>query len=178
MRDDTHPPPHHPQPSSPPTVQRARSLGGSLPPPVDWAWTAVRAQGRVAMLSFCQIEPQPTSGWGWSQQAPLARHGQGRAFGARAISPTPPSPTARGSLPRQQVEGGVPRGYCLKQCMHPSCWEPSPAQACVSEFAVWSLAKSSSSPLSRRSRNSAACSRTWILLATGSMSATAGGRRA
>lgn len=177
MKDGTHPPsaPHRPQPSSPPTVQRARSLGRSLPPPVDWAWTAVRVQGRVAVLGFCRREPRPASGWGCFQQAPPARPGQGRAFGARAVSPTPPSLTARGPLPHPQVEGGVPRGYSLKPGKHPSCREPSPTQASGSEAAAWSLAKSSSSPLSRRSRNSAACSSTWILLATGSMSATGGG---
>lgn len=58
MKDGAHPPtPRCPRPSSPPTVQRARSLGRPLPPPVDWTWTPVRAQGRIAMLGLCQRDP-------------------------------------------------------------------------------------------------------------------------
>lgn len=101
----------------------------------------------------------------------------GKGFGRQGHFPNPSQSDCPGTPP-PPVEGGVPPGYCLKPFMHPPRWEPIPAQACVSGVAVWSPAKSSSSPLSRRSRNSAACSRTWILLATGSMSGTAGGRRA
>lgn len=173
MKNGAHPPtPRCPRPSSPPTVQRARSLGRPLPPPVDWTWTPVRAQGRIAMLGLCQRETPPASGW--SQRAPQARHRQKGIWGYRTISPTPPAHCPRTPL---KLSAAVPQDYCPK-AMHSSSRESSPAQASVSEVAAWSPIKGSSSPLSRRSRNSAACSKTWMLLATGSMSATAGGGRA
>lgn len=99
-----------------------------------------------------------------------------RALGARTISPTPASPTDRGLL--SILRWGCPGTTALKPGMHPPSWEPSLTQARVSKVAAWGPTKGSASPLSRRSRNSAACSRTWMLLATDSMSATAGGGRA
>lgn len=112
-RDGSHPPtpiPHSPQSSSPPTVQRGRSLGGSLPPPVDGARTPVRAQGRIAMLGLCQREPPPTSGWGCSQLAPLALHGRGEVLA--------PGPFLQPDHPRITLElmvaARLPRGYCPK----------------------------------------------------------------
>lgn len=79
-------PPHHiPTPllPLPSAVQRCR-LRGSLPPPVDGALTAVRAQGRVSVLGLCQTE---------RPQHPLIRlDGQPGAFGARTILPQPDRP--------------------------------------------------------------------------------------
>lgn len=96
------------------------------------------------------------------QLEPLVRRSQGKAFGARTLPQSLPCPTAGEFL----WMCGRQRASCAPAVLHPS-WEPSPARA-----------RGLPSPLSRLSRNSAACSRTWMLLATGSMSATADGERA
>lgn len=152
---DQHPSLHCPHPCSPPTVQRARSLQGWLPPPADGPGTVVWTQGRVTVLRLCQRENTAR------QLEPLARRSQAKAFGARTLSPVTPCPAACELL----WMCGRQRASCPPAELHPS-WEPNPAGA-----------PSLPSPLSRLSRNSAACSRTWMLLATGSMSAAVGGSR-
>lgn len=116
------PPPRLPPPwaSSPPAVLRARSLGWSLLPPVDGARTAMRAQGRITMLGLCQREPLPASGWGWtwSQREPQAQHGQGKAFGARTISPTPPCSNRPGTP--LELRARRPGITVLGQCILPA----------------------------------------------------------
>lgn len=61
------------------------------------------------MLSLCQKEPPPASGWGWSQRAPLARQ-SGRGFWRQGHFPKPSQP----DLPRIPLElkVEVPQGYC------------------------------------------------------------------
>lgn len=107
------------------------------------------------MLRLCQREDPAR------QPEHPARREQGKAFGARTLSPVTPCPDARALLWMY----GRQRASCPRAVLCPS-WEPTPARA-----------RGLSSPLSRLSRNSAACSRTWMLLATGSMSATAAGER-
>lgn len=73
---------------SPSTVQRARSLQGWLPPPADGPGTVMWTQGRITVLRFCQREN--TAG----RLEPLAGRSQGKAFGARTLSPVTPRTAA------------------------------------------------------------------------------------
>lgn len=99
----------------------------------------------------------------------------GRGFWRQGHFPNTSQPDCRPLSSRRRE---CPGATALKPSMHPASWEPSPIEARVSKVVTWSPAKGFASPLSRRSRNSAACSKTWMLLATGSMLATAGGGRA
>lgn len=143
-------PPYTAPSYSPSTVQRAGSLQGWLPPPADGPGTVVWTQGRITVLRFCQRENTAR------QLEPVAGRSQGKAFGARTFSPVTPCTAACELL----WMCGRQRARCPPTVLHPA------------------RARGLSSPLSRLSRNSAACSRTWMLLATGSMSATAYGERA
>ena len=171
MKDGVHPPlfpaapgpPHRPL-SSAPGAWGDRFL-------LLWTGPGLRCGHRDAYPCSASARDSPRPRQAGASSSGIPWHGTVRE-GLLATGPFP-HPLQPHCPRTPKLRAGVPQDYCPK-AMHPPSWEPSPAQASVSEVAAWSPTKGSSSPLSRRSRNSAACSKTWMLLATGSMSATAG----